>query len=130
MARKDALYASLVGERKYCMINFMDEMSFQCSLKYNKSYSLEIQGNFNNAINTTINRGGGGKNKSNVSQRNKNIILPSSNTHVNNVMKEMNELSLSRLTSVEIKMITKHNILARLREHGFDVVVRFIISMI
>jgi len=133
MARKDALYASLVGERKYCMINFMDGMSFQCTLKYNKTYSLETQGNFNNAMNTTINRGGGGggKNKSsNISQRTKNSILPSSNTSVNNVKKDMNELSLSRLTLVEIKMVTKYNILARLREHGLDVVVRYIINMI
>ena len=143
MARKDALYASLIGERKYCSIQFLESSSssFQCILRYNKNYNMEESRAGSNHITTTshgaVTRagGGGGKNKaSTVNHKCKNNPSSSSSAaiaiNVNNIGKELDDLSLSRLTTVDIKIITKHNILAKLREAGFDVVVRYIVSMI
>lgn len=140
MARKDALYASLIGERKYCLIRFI-ESSFECTLRYNKNYNIESHvSNHHTTSHSAVTRaGGGGKNKvSTVSHKSKINNSSSSSSlssipisiHVNNIGKELDDLSLSRLTTVDIKIITKHNILAKLREAGFDVVVRYIVSMI
>lgn len=139
MARKDALYASLIGERKYCSIQFLESSSssssFQCILRYNKNYNMEESRAGSNHITTTSHpgavtrAGGGGKNKaSTVNHKSKNN--PSSSSSAAIAIKELDDLSLSRLTTVDIKIITKHNILAKLREAGFDVVVRYIVSMI
>jgi hypothetical protein len=145
MARKDALYASLIGERKYCSIRFI-ESSFECTLRYNKNYNMESHVSYHHhtTSHSTVTRaggGGGGKNKaSTVTHKNKINNSSSSSSslssvtaisiHVNSIGKELDDLSVSRLTTVDIKIITKHNILAKLREAGFDVVVRYIVSMI
>ena len=140
MARKDALYASLIVERKYCSIRFI-ESSFECILRYNKNYNIESHvSNHHTTSHSTVTKAGGGKNKASiVSHKNKMNNSSSSSSlssvtaisiNVNSIGKELDDLSLSRLTTVDIKIITKYNILAKLREAGFDVVVRYIVSMI
>lgn len=139
MARKDALYASLIVERKYCSIRFI-ESSFECILRYNKNYNIESHVSNHHTIShsTAVTKAGGGKNKASIVSHKSKINNSSSSSssvtaisiNVNSIGKELDDLSLSRLTTVDIKIITKHNILAKLREAGFDVVVRYIVSMI